>query len=173
MGHPLIDVAREAIRAHLEGSAPAHSPDRDNTLPWGVFVSLHGPRAGREEGLLRGCIASLNPVAGSLEEEVGRVAISSAISDPRFAPLRSEEVDDLQITVYLLDAPEEVDGPEELDPRRYGIIVTGRGGRRGLLLPDLPGIDRAEYQLEAATRKAGLTPGSEISIQRFSAEIIS
>jgi AMMECR1 domain-containing protein len=122
---------------------------------------------------LRGCIGSLNLVAGSLEEEVGRVAISSATSDPRFAPLRPEEVDDLQISVYLLEAPEEVDGPEELDPRRYGIIVTGRGGRRGLLLPDLPGIDRAEYQLEAATRKAGLTPGSEISIQRFSAEIIS
>ena len=160
MDHPLIDVAREAIRAHLEGSAPAHSPSRENTLPWGVFVSLHGPRAGQEEGLLRGCIGSLNLVAGSLEEEVGRVAISSATSDPRFAPLRPEEVDDLQITVYLLEATDEVVGPEDLDPRRFGVFVTGRGGKRGLLLPDLPGVDTPEQQVDIAVRKAGLTPGS-------------
>jgi AMMECR1 domain-containing protein len=122
---------------------------------------------------LRGCIGNLNLSTGSLEEEIGKVAISSATSDPRFAPLQPEEVDDLQITVYLLEAPEEVEGPGELDPRRYGIIVTGRGGRRGLLLPDLPGIDDPDYQVELATQKAGLTPGSKISIQRFSAEIIS
>lgn len=173
MDHPLIEAARKAIRTHLEGAASEHSPGRDSPLPWGVFVSLHGPALSQEEGPLRGCIGSLNLIDGSLDEEVGRVAVSSATADPRFTPLLPEEVDDLQITVYLLEAPEEVDGPDELDPQRYGVIVTGRGGRRGLLLPDLPGIDNADRQLEVATQKAGLTPGSKISIQRFSAEIIS
>jgi len=139
-----------------------------------VFVSLHGPGAGGEEGPLRGCVGSLDLAEDlRLEDEVGRVAVSSATADPRFAPLRSAEVENLDIAVYLLDPPEEVEGPADLDPRKYGIIVSGRRARKALLLPDLPGLDTAERQLEAARRKAGLDSTDEISIQRFTARIIS
>lgn len=101
------------------------------------------------------------------------MAVSSATTDPRFAPLTLAEIENLDVTVYLLDPPEEVEGPTDLDPGKFGIIVTGRRGRKALLLPDLPGLDTAERQLEAARRKAGLGANDEVSIQRFTARIIT
>lgn len=172
--HRLVAVARDAIRGHLEGGERRAGRRPTGPVPWGVFVSLHGkPGPGEVEGPLRGCIGNLNlPSNIDLDEEVGRVAVSSATSDPRFPPLASTEADDLDITVYLLDPPEPVSGVEDLDPVRYGVIVTGPGERRGLLLPEIPGIDSPELQLELATRKAGLRPGSKVAIERFTATIL-
>ncbi len=172
--HRLVTVARDAIQRHLAGGGRSVECRPAGPVPWGVFVSLHGrPGPGEVEGPLRGCIGNLNlPSNVDVEEEVGRVAVSSATSDPRFPPLTSTEVDDLDITVYLLDPPEPVSGVDDLDPHRYGVIVTGPGGRRGLLLPEIPGIDSPDLQLELATRKAGLRPGSNITIERFTATIL-
>lgn len=173
MAHPLVEVALEAIRNHLEGEKV--QPDEDegtDALPWGIFVSLYEPGTGDREGPLRGCIGSLNLTGTSLLQEVRRVAVSSATTDPRFRPMRLNEVDELDVAVYLLDEPETVDGPADLDPDKYGVIVTGRGGRSGLLLPAIPGIDSPEHQLELATRKAGLSPGSKTTIERFTAVIL-
>ena len=168
-----MEIARDSIARHVAGRPriPRHLED-SGPVPWGVFVSLHGPAGETAEGPLRGCIGSLDLHSTSVEKEVAKVAVSSATSDPRFPPLGADEIGDLAITVYLLHTPETVGGPEDLDPRRFGIIVTGRGGRRGLLLPALPGIDDPEQQLDLATRKAGLSPGSKITIERFTADIL-
>ena len=172
MPHRLVRIAKDSIRAHLRGESPPASSN-EGVLPWGVFVSLHGPGVGGEEGPLRGCIGSLHLSEVDLEEEVGRVAVSSATTDPRFPALAAEEVDELHVTVYLLDPPQIVAGAEDLEPGKYGVIVTGRGGRRGLLLPDLPGIDTPDRQLELALLKAGLSPGSDVTIERFAAQAVS
>jgi len=173
MAHPLVEVARNAIRTHVAGETEAAPTVDTDRAPWGVFVSLYKPPISGVDSELRGCIGRLDLKPGSLAREVAGVAVSSATADPRFPPLRCDEVEDLDVTVYLLDPPEVVDGPDDLDPKRYGVIVTGSGGRRGLLLPAIPGIDSPERQLELATRKAGLSPGSKVTIERFTAEILN
>lgn len=171
MAHPLVEAAVEAIRNHLEGNEVL--PDEwAEARPWGIFVSLHEAGTGDREGPLRGCIGSLNLRETSVAQEVGRVAVSAATTDPRFPPLRRDEVEDLDVAVYLLEEPEIVDEPADLDPEKYGVIVTGPGGRSGLLLPAIPGIDSPEQQLELATRKAGLSPGTKVTIERFTATIL-
>jgi len=173
MKHRLVTLAKEAIKRHLAGETGAQPiADDPNPLPWGVFVSLHDPGPPGEEGPLRGCIGSLDLDATSLEREVERVAVSCATADPRFRPLRLAEVDDLEVTVYLLNPPEIIDGPEDLDPQEFGVIVTGGRGRRGLLLPAIAGIETPERQIEVAMHKAGLELGDQVQIERFTADIL-
>jgi AMMECR1 domain-containing protein len=86
--------------------------------------------------------------------------------------LQPGEVDGLDVTVYLLDAAEPIDGTDQLDPAHYGVIVEGSGGRSGLLLPAIPGITTADQQVDIAMRKAGLSPGDPVRLSRFSARII-
>ena len=126
----------------------------------GAFVSLH------KDGQLRGCIGTILPVCGCLAEELLRNAISAGTEDPRFSPLRPEELPYLEYSVDVLGEPEDIDGPEALDVKRYGVIVS-KGFRRGLLLPDLEGIDSVEEQIAIAKRKAGIRPEEEVSLQRF------
>lgn len=173
MKHRLVALARESIKRHLAGVSAAQTiSEGSDPLPWGVFVSLHEPGPPGAEGPLRGCIGSLDLDATSLEREVERVAVSSATADPRFRPLLPDEVDALEITVYLLHPPEVVDGADDLDPQRFGVIVTGGRGRRGLLLPGIAGIDNPERQIEVAIRKAGLEQRDEVRIERFTADIL-
>ncbi len=126
----------------------------------GCFVSLH------RRGALRGCIGTIQPTKESVSSEIIRNAVSACSEDPRFDPVRADELDDLEISVDVLDAPEKVDSPEELDPKRFGVIVTS-GVRRGLLLPDLEGVENVEDQLGIACRKAGIRPDERYSIERF------
>ena len=86
--------------------------------------------------------------------------------DPRFAPIEPEELKWLEINVDVLEEPEKIDSPDQLDVREYGVIVTS-GGRRGLLLPDLEGVDTVEQQIDIARRKAGIPDGEKVSLQRF------
>jgi len=173
--HPFVDLAREAIRCYLAtGEFLDPSSEQGDPPPSGVFVSLHdsaGP--GRSEGPLRGCIGSVRPQADSLRAEIARLAVAAATSDPRFDPLQPGEVDDLDVTVYLLGDAEPVDGLGDLDPSRYGVIVDGPGGRAGLLLPAIPGISTAAEQVDIARRKASISPSDPIRLSRFEAEIIS
>ncbi len=129
----------------------------------GVFVSL------KSGGRLRGCIGTIEPVQENLAEEIIENAISAGCYDPRFRPVTAEELPELVYSVDVLSEPEEVSGPEELDPARYGVIVQS-GQRRGLLLPALEGVNTAADQLAIALQKAGIGPGENYRIFRFTVE---
>ncbi len=126
----------------------------------GAFVSIH------KQGRLRGCIGTIAPTQASLAEEIIRNAVSASTRDPRFDPIRPDELKWLEISVDVLGAPEDIASEAELDPKRYGVIVC-RGGRRGLLLPDLEGVDTAEQQVAIARQKAGIGPEETVALQRF------
>ena len=85
-------------------------------------------------------------------------AISTAVRDPRFEPVRASELKDLDYTVDVLTHPEPVASKEELDPKKYGVIVEC-GYRRGLLLPDLEGVDTVDHQIDICRQKGGYRPG--------------
>ncbi len=126
----------------------------------GCFVSLHA------NGSLRGCIGTIAPTAATLAGEIARNAVSACSEDPRFDPVRPEELDSLEYSVDVLEPSEPVSSRDELDPKRYGVIVSS-GFRRGLLLPDLDGVDTVETQLAIACRKAGIAPDGSFDIRRF------
>lgn len=131
----------------------------------GCFVSIK-----THEGDLRGCIGTVEPLKDSLAEEIIVNAISAATRDPRFPPLRKEELPDVKYSVDVLSAAEPTT-LEELDPKIYGVIVEEESGsRRGLLLPNLAGIDDAAHQVEIASRKAGIKPGAAVKLFRFRAD---
>lgn len=170
MDRTLLEIAEAAIRSAVEGTefAPVAMAD---PAPWGVFVSLHTAGPDGSKGALRGCVGNLNLTNQSVQEAVGSAAIAAATGDPRFPPLTPDEVGDLTITVYLLDPPETVADLNQLDPRRYGILIES-GQRRGLLLPDLAGIDDAATQVRLAKRKAGIGDNEPMVIKRFTAGVI-
>ena len=126
----------------------------------GAFVSLH------EHGRLRGCIGTIAPVRDSLAEEIIYNAVSACARDPRFDPIRPEELPFLDISVDVLGAPEEIRSEKDLDVKRYGVIVS-RGTRRGLLLPDLEGVESVEQQISIARQKAGIGEGEPVRLERF------
>lgn len=172
MCDPLVHLAREAIRAHLTGAPPPVPLAEDPRPPCGVFVSIHEPAPNGEEGPLRGCVGTVAPREPTLASEVARTAVEAATLDPRFVPLSPDEVDLIAIEVYLLGEPEPVGGLEELDPGRYGVIVTGRDGRIGLLLPGIDGVDDGRDQVEIAAAKAGLAPWEATGVLRFGVELL-
>jgi AMMECR1 domain-containing protein len=174
MTHPLVDLAREAIRHYLATGEYLDVRDRPGDgPPCGLFVSLHDrPRPGDVEGGLRGCRGSIQPYARTLYAEVVRQAINSAVDDPRCRSVTLDEVDDIQITVYLLSPYEPVQGEDELDPSRYGVILEASGGRRALLLPGIPGIQTAAQQVELTRRKAFIDAHEPVKLYRFEAEIL-
>ncbi len=172
--HPYVKLAREAI-SHYSQTGRVLRPEAvaDDPPPCGVFVSLHeAPQDGGGEGPLRGCIGSTHPREASLRTEIARSAVSAAFSDPRFRPLSPGEIERLHITVYLLGEPELIADTAGLDPARYGVLIEG-AGRRGLLLPAIPGITTVERQLDIAMSKAGLSTQDRVDIYRFEATILN
>ena len=126
----------------------------------GVFVTL------KKDGDLRGCIGTISPVTGNIEEEIIRNAVSSCSHDPRFYPVREEELDALEYSVDVLKEAERIDSIDQLDVNKYGVIVTS-GYRRGLLLPNLEGVDSVQQQLAIALSKAGIASGEKFEMERF------
>lgn len=126
----------------------------------GVFVSI------KEDGRLRGCIGTIQAVQSSIAQEIITNAISASTNDPRFSPIEPWELDRLAISVDILGEKEAIDSPDFLDPDRYGVIVT-RGRKRGLLLPNLEGIDTVEEQIAIAKRKAGIREEESVQLERF------
>jgi AMMECR1 domain-containing protein len=124
------------------------------------------------EGDLRGCRGSIRPFSQTLYQEVVRQAINSAVDDPRCPSVTLDEVDDVDITVYLLSPYEPVHGVAKLDPARYGVIVEASDGRRALLLPGIPGIDTAAQQVDLTRRKACIGVDEPVKLYRFEAEIL-
>lgn len=139
---------------------PKELPEELREHRAGAFVSI------KKSGQLRGCIGTIQAVQFCLAEEIIENAISASVRDPRFSPVEPEELEYLVISVDVLGEPEEISSPEELDPERYGVIVT-KGRKRGLLLPNLEGIDTVEEQIAIAKQKAGIGEREEVELQRF------
>jgi AmmeMemoRadiSam system protein A len=159
----LPSIARKALENYISGKeyniATEEVPD-EFRKPAGVFVSL------KKNGYLRGCIGTVNSQTKSIAEETVRNAISAGNSDPRFNPVKEWELDELDISVDVLGSPEIVDSEDQLDPARYGVIVT-TDKKQGLLLPNLEGVDSVEEQLKIAKEKAGISSGEKFQMLRF------
>lgn len=159
-----IQLARKAVEAYVRTGrvleVPAGLPKEMYQDRAGVFVSI------KEEGQLRGCIGTLEAVQPSLAEEIIHNAVSSSSRDPRFLPIRPAELDKLVISVDILGPMEKISAPDKLDVKRYGVVVS-RGRRRGLLLPNLEGVDTVETQIAIAKQKAGIGEGETVQLERF------
>ncbi len=157
-----VQWARMVVENYIaEGQIPDLPPELAslNQQKAGVFVSL------KKNKQLRGCIGTISPVYGSLAQEIAANAISSATRDTRFFPVEKKELEQLSYSVDILGNAEEC-SREDLDPSKYGVIVSSRG-KRGLLLPDLEGVDTVEQQLQIALEKGGIHPGEKYKIERF------
>ena len=169
---PYVKLARATIEQFVKTGKrlkfPADLPEElAEALPEeatkdraGAFVSVH------KNGMLRGCIGTIGPVQDSIAEEIISNAISAVSRDPRFERVREDELELLEINVDILGKPENIDGPDQLDVKRYGVIVSC-GARKGLLLPDLEGVDTVEEQIDIARRKGGISPDDDYRLQRF------
>ncbi|MGB4748552.1 MAG: AmmeMemoRadiSam system protein A [Bacillota bacterium] len=158
-----VSLARRTVEAYVRGEKLPDLKDvpEEFKKQAGVFVSIH------KEGDLRGCIGTIEPVTGSIAEEIMHNAISAATRDPRFHPVTPNELDLLEYSVDILSEPVKVEDISELDPKVYGVICE-KGKRKGLLLPDLPGINTVSEQLSIAKRKAGIDPyDDDVTIYKF------
>ncbi|MDP2954513.1 MAG: AmmeMemoRadiSam system protein A [Chloroflexota bacterium] len=164
--HPVVEISKKAVEAYVRDGvvipAPADLPAELRGRA-GVFVSL------KKGGTLRGCIGTIEPCCENLAEEAIANAISSAVRDPRFLPVRESELAKWTYSVDVLSEPEPINGLGELDPKQYGVVVE-QGNRRGLLLPDLEGVETAEQQVTIARLKAGIGPDEPVQLYRFRVE---
>ncbi|MCL5104391.1 MAG: AmmeMemoRadiSam system protein A [Armatimonadetes bacterium] len=126
----------------------------------GAFVCI------KKDGHLRGCIGTIEPAQSCLAKEIIENAVCAATKDPRFLPIECRELDRLECSVDVLSPAEEIHDIRDLDPKRYGVIVEN-GSNRGLLLPDLDGVDTAEEQVSIARHKAFISPNDPIKLYRF------
>lgn len=137
-------------------------PEFMKTEQAGTFVCL------KKHGELRGCIGTFLPTTDCIADEIIRLAVEAGCYDPRFPEVKAEELGELDYTVDILSTPEAAT-ISDLDVKRYGVIVSN-GTRRGLLLPNLEGVDTIEYQLAVALAKAGISPEEGFDIERFTVE---
>ena len=162
---PYVQLARKSVEYyilhHRKMEMPDDLPEELLTRRAGAFVSIH------EHGKLRGCIGTIAPVRDCVAREIIDNAISASTKDPRFDPIRAHELKWLEISVDVLGEAEPIKSPAELDVKRYGVIVT-KGMKRGLLLPDLDGVDTVEEQISIAKSKAGIADwDTNVELQRF------
>jgi AmmeMemoRadiSam system protein A len=160
--HPLVRLAKRTVET-LVKKGEVVRPKRlsaEMKERAGVFVSIH------KLGELRGCIGTFEPQHANVAEEIVANAISSATRDPRFSPVTKGELKELEYSIDVLTKPEPVKSPDQLDPRKYGVIVEA-GWRKGLLLPDLEGVNTVEEQVNICRLKAGIEPDEDIKLYRF------
>jgi AmmeMemoRadiSam system protein A len=159
-----VRLARQSLEFFIRSKKHLKRPDglQDELINQkaGVFVSL------KIEGRLRGCIGTIEPTSACIADEIIQNAVSSGTADPRFSPVSEIELDQIVYSVDVLKKSETVSTIDELDAKRYGVIVRYRG-KSGLLLPNLEGVDTPQEQLEIALQKAGIDPSLPYSIERF------
>ena len=159
-----VRLARKSVESYVlrreRISVPDDLPDEMLSKTAGAFVSIH------EHGELRGCIGTIAPTRSSVAEEIIANAISASTRDPRFPAITADELPWLEISVDVLGEPEDIESTEQLDVKRYGVIVSA-GHKRGLLLPDLDGVDTPEQQVDIAMRKGGIRRSENYKLQRF------
>jgi AmmeMemoRadiSam system protein A/AmmeMemoRadiSam system protein B len=159
-------LARRAVESYVTGGRVPRASDVMDApalrQPAACFVSIK-----TDGGELRGCVGTIEPQHDSLAEELIANAVSAATRDPRFPPVAADELSRLRYSVDVLAEPEPANF-EDLDPKVYGVIVEDESQvRRGLLLPDIEGVETAAQQVEIAARKAGIRPGEPIRLSRF------
>lgn len=162
---PWVRLARLSLETYVRQgqvlqSLPKDLPAQLTGEAAGAFVSLH------KDGRLRGCIGTIAPTEETLAREIVQNAVSAGTRDPRFPPVQADELDRLEYSVDVLGRPEPVESLDQLDPKTYGVIVS-YGRKRGLLLPDLDGVDRVEDQVAIARRKGGIREEDPYTLQRF------
>ncbi|MCM1296909.1 MAG: AmmeMemoRadiSam system protein A [Muribaculaceae bacterium] len=162
---PWVRLARLSLETYVRTgkrleTLPDGLPTEMTNQAAGAFVSLHA------HGQLRGCIGTTGPTTANVALEIVQNAISACSRDPRFVPVRVEELDSLEYSVDVLGQPEPINSPAELDVKKYGVIVSS-GGRRGLLLPDLDGVDTVEQQIDIARQKGGISSRERYTLERF------
>lgn len=148
------------VKTHQTAELPDNLPEEMLTRRAGAFVSLH------KDGDLRGCIGTIAPTADNIAQEIIQNAISACARDPRFSPVTVDELDDIEYSVDILGEPERIFSLDDLDVKKYGVIVEN-GGRRGLLLPDLEGVDTVQQQIAIAMKKANIPNSQPINLWRF------
>jgi AmmeMemoRadiSam system protein A len=164
----LPQVARRSIETAFHGGPPTF-PAALRGLSMerhGVFVTL------RKAGELRGCVGTIGAQSANIVEETWHSARSAALGDRRFSPVTADEVAALSIEISLIHPPEPVASKDELDPSRFGVVVSTNDGRRGLLLPGIEGVDAVEQQLQIACQKGGIQPTEQVNAARFTVEKI-
>ncbi len=161
--NPYVRLARKCLEDYFTQTktmiAKEELPEIMVAHRHGVFVSL------KKEGQLRGCIGTIFPTTDCVASEIIRNSIAAATEDPRFIPVRHEELKQLKISVDVLMTPT-IANIEELDPKRYGVIVS-KGMRKGVLLPNLEGVESVEDQIAIACQKAGINPDGDFYIEKF------
>lgn len=156
---PYVKLARETIEMYVT-TGKRLLWDEAGSEKKATFVSI------KKHGILRGCIGTIEPTADCVENEIIDNAIKASAEDPRFPPITEDELKDLSISVDLLFPPEKIDSKRMLDVKEYGVIVS-KGYRRGLLLPNLDGIDSVDEQLSIALKKGGISPDENYEMERF------
>jgi AmmeMemoRadiSam system protein A len=161
--NPFVRLAKETIRSYLtNGVIP--QPPKDLAEEFlekrGVFVSI------KKHGQLRGCIGTVEPTKNNVAEELIHNAVSASTQDPRFPSITLDELEDLTISVDLLSPLEKVTDSSQLDPKKYGILVSSKS-KKGVLLPNLEGVDTIEEQLRISKSKGGIAHQEKFEIQRF------
>ena len=164
---PYVRLARQSLEHYINTGKyldiPPHTPEDLLNSRKGVFVTL------KKDGTLRGCIGTIQPVRENIALEIIRNAVSAGTEDPRFEEVTKEELDSIIYSVDILFEPEKINSKDELDVEKYGVIVSS-GFRRGLLLPNIEGIDTVDEQVNIALRKANISPHEEYSMERFRVE---
>ena len=159
-----VRLARATVEAFVHTGEtpqlPAELPDEMMQARAGVFVSL------KIGGKLRGCIGTISAVTESIAQEIAKNAVAACSDDPRFEPVRAEELERITYSVDVLGKTQRIEGMDQLDAKRYGVIVVS-GYRKGLLLPNLEGVDTAEEQVKIAKRKAGIPESERCRMERF------
>lgn len=167
VGPILTNLARKSIEYYLIHRTylpiPMNLPRELYEQKAGIFICL------KIRGHLRGCIGTFHPQHEHIIAEIIHNSVSAAVEDPRFPAVTLEELPNINITVDILTPPESVDSPEQLDPKKYGVIVQ-RGWRRGLLLPDIEGVNSVEEQIRIARSKAGIKTNEPVELYRFQVE---
>ena len=160
-----VQLARSSVTSWVKHyrvlEVPSELPAGMKKEKAGVFVSIH------ENGELRGCIGTTEPTRKNIAAEIIHNAISACSRDPRFDPITEAELPYLDISVDVLKEPEPIASKADLDVKKYGVICSSEG-RRGLLLPDLEGVDTPDQQIAIACRKAGIDPEHDsVALERF------
>lgn len=157
-----VQLARRTVEQYIlnEESPARNRMDIGITGKAGVFVSI------KKEGQLRGCIGTTLPTTGSISQEIISNAVNAAVNDPRFYPITDDELPYLTYSVDILTEAEPISNRDELDAKKYGVIVRN-GGKSGLLLPDLEGVDSVDEQINIALKKAGIREDEEYKISKF------
>ncbi len=168
---PYVKLARYSLESYVNGGITVHTsdlkgeewadlPDEMFNTKAGAFVSIH------KNGALRGCIGTISATRDCVAEEILQNAISAGTNDPRFNMITPDELPWLEINVDVMGIPEPISSTDLLDVKKYGVIVTS-GYKRGLLLPNLDGVDSVNQQINIACQKAGIPAGEEIMLERF------